>query len=57
VVRLARTSDDFVQMIGQALGDCSTEAVDARLAVARDNTWDRRVAEIGSILNPLLRAH
>jgi glycosyltransferase involved in cell wall biosynthesis len=56
VMRLARTSDEFVQMIGQALGDCSAESVAARLAVARDNTWDRRVAEIGRILTPLLQA-
>ena len=56
VVRIARTGDEFVQMIGQALGDHSADAVAARLAVARENTWDRRVAEIRSILNSLLRA-
>jgi hypothetical protein len=55
VVWLARSHDDFVQMIGQALTDCSTEAINARLAVARDNTWDQRVADIGSILSPLLQ--
>ena len=55
VVRLAQTSDDFVQMIGQALADRSAEAINARVAVARDNTWDQRVAEIGRILSPLLR--
>jgi glycosyltransferase involved in cell wall biosynthesis len=56
VVRLAQTGDDFVRMIGQALADRSAAAIDARLAVARDNTWDQRVAEIGRILSPLLRA-
>lgn len=55
VVRLAATTDDFVQMVGQALDDHSTDAIDARVAVARQNTWDRRVAEIGGILNPLLQ--
>jgi glycosyltransferase involved in cell wall biosynthesis len=55
VVWLATSHDDFVQMIGQALADCSMEAINARLAVARDNTWDQRVADIGSILSPLLR--
>jgi glycosyltransferase involved in cell wall biosynthesis len=55
VVRLAATTDDFVRMIGQALDDHSTAAIDARVAVARQNTWDRRVAEIGGILNPLLQ--
>ena len=56
VVRLAQTSDDFVQMIGQALADRSAEAIGARVAVARDNTWDQRVAEIDSILSPLLQS-
>ena len=55
VVRLAQTSDDFVQMIRQALADRFAEAINARVAVARDNTWDQRVAEIGRILSPLLR--
>ena len=55
VVRLAQTPDDFVQMIGQALADRSAEAIGARVAVARDNTWDQRVAQIESILGPLLQ--
>lgn len=55
VVRIARTGDEFVGMIGEALGDRSAAAVDARLAIARQNTWDLRVAEIDAILSPLLR--
>jgi glycosyltransferase involved in cell wall biosynthesis len=56
VVWLAQSCDDFVHMIGQALDDRSATAIDARLAVARDNTWDQRVAQICSILDPLLRS-
>ncbi len=56
VVWLAHTDDDFVQQIGAALADRSAEALNARLAVARANTWDQRVAEIGTILSPLLRS-
>jgi len=54
VLRLARSDDHFVQLIAEALADDSTTAVDARLAVARENTWDQRVAEIRGILAPLL---
>jgi glycosyltransferase involved in cell wall biosynthesis len=50
VVRLAETADDFTAMVGQALRDHSPAAIDARLAVARQNTWDARVAEIRHIL-------
>jgi glycosyltransferase involved in cell wall biosynthesis len=56
VVRLARNGEHFVQLIGEALGDQSTGAVDARLAVARANTWDQRVGEIREILGRLARA-
>lgn len=55
VVWLARTHDDFVRMIEGALADRSAEAIDARLAVARANTWDQRVAAIAHILSTLLR--
>jgi glycosyltransferase involved in cell wall biosynthesis len=55
VVYLAETYDEFIQMIGEALSDRSVEAVDARLAVARDNTWDRRVAEIDHLLGSFLQ--
>ncbi len=57
VVRLARDGADFIQMIGEALDDCSREAVDARIAVASHHGWDQRVAEIDGILTPLLRVH
>jgi hypothetical protein len=56
VVRIARTGDEFIQMVGRALSDCSAAAVDGRLAVARENTWDQRVREIGVILGRLPRA-
>ena len=56
VVRLARTNDDFIQMVGQALGDGSSDAVKARIAVARDNTWDERIAEIDRIFTRLLES-
>jgi glycosyltransferase involved in cell wall biosynthesis len=54
VVRIATTHDEFVQHVGAALQDRSPEAVAARVAVARENTWDHRVAEINRLLTPWL---
>jgi glycosyltransferase involved in cell wall biosynthesis len=55
VVRLAQRHDEFVQQLEQALAGSSAEAIEARLAVARQNTWDQRVAEISNIVATLLR--
>jgi glycosyltransferase involved in cell wall biosynthesis len=50
VVRIAKTHDEFIHQIGEALHDYSPQAIEARVAVARENTWDQRVAEIYRIL-------
>lgn len=55
VLWLAQSRDEFVEKVGPALAGSSTEAIEARLAVARANTWDHRVAEISQILETLLR--
>lgn len=55
VVWLAQSHDEFVQQVGQALAGSPAEAIEARLAVARQNTWDQRVAEISAIIGSLLR--
>jgi hypothetical protein len=55
VVWLARSRDEFVQKLGQALAGSSPRAIEERLAVARRNTWDQRVAEISAIVATLLR--
>ena len=54
VMWLARSGDEFVEMIGRALADRSSGAIEARVAVARENTWDQRIDEIAKILAPLL---
>jgi hypothetical protein len=46
VLRIAETPDEFIRHIGEALPDNAPEVVEARVAVARENTWDHRVAEI-----------
>lgn len=56
VVRVAETADEFVRLIALAARDQASAAVAARLAVAREHTWESRVAEIHAILDPLLAA-
>jgi glycosyltransferase involved in cell wall biosynthesis len=50
VVRIAETHDEFIELIREALHEHDPEAIAARVAVARDNTWDQRVDEIYHIL-------
>jgi hypothetical protein len=54
VVRLAATREDFVHAVAEALAASSPEAIETRVAVARQNSWDQRVAEISRILGALL---
>jgi glycosyltransferase involved in cell wall biosynthesis len=51
VIRIAETHDEFIHHISEALQDNSLEAIEARVEVARENTWDQRIAEIYRILN------
>lgn len=50
VVRIAETHDEFIHQISEALHDNSPQAIEARVAVARENTWDHRIAEIYRVL-------
>jgi glycosyltransferase involved in cell wall biosynthesis len=54
VLRIGETEDDFVRYVGEAIQDHSPLSIQARLAVAQENTWDRRVADIYRVLDPLL---
>jgi glycosyltransferase involved in cell wall biosynthesis len=54
VVRIAETWAEFVCQIREALQDHGPQAIEARVAIARENTWDNRVADIYRILEPLL---
>ncbi len=51
VVRTAVTHDEFVHQTRLALQDHTPEAIAARVAVARENTWDHRVEEIHRVLH------
>lgn len=50
VVRIAETHDEFIKLIKDALVDNSQSAVEARVNVAQNNTWDQRVLEIYRII-------
>ena len=54
VIRIAESHDDFIQQIREALQDNSPAAIEARVAVARENTWDQRVATIYRVLESRL---
>jgi hypothetical protein len=50
VVRIAETTDEFVNLIREAQRDHTAEAIQSRVAVARENTWDYRVMEMYHVL-------
>jgi glycosyltransferase involved in cell wall biosynthesis len=54
VLHIAENNDDFVVKVGEALRDNTPHSIEARVAVARENTWDRRVADMYQILEPFL---
>jgi len=56
VVRIAETYDEFIYQVRRALDDHAPQAIEARVAVARENTWDHRVAEIYRVLQHHLAA-
>jgi len=54
LVHIAETHSEFISKIREALQDHSPQAIAARVAVARENTWDNRVADMYRVLRPLL---
>ena len=46
IVRLATSVDEFIEQVKDSLKDNSRAAVDKRVAVAKENTWDQRVEKI-----------
>jgi len=56
VVRIADSNGGFIRQIRDALYDYSPQAIESRVAVARENTWDQRVAEMCRMLQHHLSA-
>jgi glycosyltransferase involved in cell wall biosynthesis len=54
LVRIAETRAQFISQIREALQDHSLQAINARIVVARENTWDSRIADMYQVLEPLL---
>jgi glycosyltransferase involved in cell wall biosynthesis len=50
VVRVAESYDQYIDYVREALADHSAKAVAARVAVAKQNTWDQRVTDIYAAL-------
>lgn len=50
VVHLSSTHVEFLRQVREALDNHSPEAIEARVAVAQENTWDQRVAEMYRVL-------
>jgi hypothetical protein len=54
LIRIAESHDEFIHAIDEAFHDYAPQVVEARVAAARENTWDHRVATIYRALQPLL---
>jgi hypothetical protein len=50
VVRIADSHQAFVDALAEATLDYAPERVAARVRLASENTWDKRVAEMGAVL-------
>lgn len=54
VLRIGKTHNEFITLVGEAVKDKSYQAIEERISVAQKNTWEERVAEIYRILQPML---
>ncbi len=45
---------EFVSLIEEALANNSPDKVDERVRVARENSWEKRVAEMSTLIDQLL---
>lgn len=57
MVHVAETHEQFIQQIGVALHQHDPAQIAARVAVAQENTWDRRVETICAILRDHPKLH
>lgn len=56
VIDIARSQDQFVQLIDKAIAENGEDKVAQRVAVANSNTWTNRVAQIWSIVESKVRS-
>ena len=56
VIRLAASAEDFVSLIAGAMNDYAPASIAARLDIARQNTWERRMVDLSDVLEGRLAA-
>lgn len=53
VVELADTPDKFTQAIRSALADTSSQRIENRIAMARNNSWEKRAIEFEEVIQKI----
>jgi glycosyltransferase involved in cell wall biosynthesis len=54
VLRIARSRDDFLNLIDEALRETDTEASQKRQAAVRNGTWDARAQWVSNLIEKVL---
>lgn len=55
VLRIARSRDDFIRLVEDALNESGTEKARARQAAVRSGTWDARAEWVSDLINSRLQ--
>ena len=56
IVRIGETHDQFIEQVRAGITDNGEAAIAARVAVARQNTWDQRVTDIYAAMDRAMAA-
>ncbi len=54
IVGVADNEEDYVSLIEEALANNSPDKVAERVALARENSWEKRVEDMNCLINPFL---
>jgi hypothetical protein len=54
VLRIARSRDDFLRLVGEALEDTDERAASARQAAVAGGTWDARAEWVSDLIEKAL---
>ena len=57
IVQITNGVEEFVHAIDKGIDERSPESVERRLAVARENSWDRRISRMSDLIHGALRVH
>ena len=56
VLRIARSRDQFIEMVGDALRESGSDKANARQQAVRDGTWDARAERVSELIEDALRS-